>query len=325
MKGVLAATVLVLGVALFGCGGLPALEEDTTETLQIESVDLPGRLWDPFMPPISDGSPVTIEGRLTIPATEEPVPAVIVTHGCGGMGGAERGWVDDLVDEGMAVLLLDSFGAREISTVCFGLETLNVGSVLVDVFRAADVLDDHPYVDGSRIAIMGLSFGGRSALWSALTRFQDAYDGIAFQAHVAFYPSTCYIRLVDDTEVSGGPIRIFHGTEDDWVPIEPCEDYVNRLTARGVDAEVYRFPGALHSFDNETLAISGFNQVDAPSPRNCEFVEIEGEIIDPDTGQVAGVGSPCVELGVTYGYDAKAHARAKTLLMDFLAEVFGMD
>ena len=325
MKGALTATVVMLGLALTACQGLPPLEEETSETLQIESVDLPGALWDPFMPALSDGSPVTLDGRLTVPPTDEPVPAVIVTHGCGGPSGAERGWVDDLVGAGFGVLLLDSFGGRGISTVCFARETVNVASILVDVFRAAEALDAHPYIDGSRIAVMGLSFGGRAALWSSLTRFQNRYEGKPLQAHIAFYPSTCFIRLEDETDVSGGPIRIFHGTEDDWTPIDQCQAYVDRVAAEGVDAELFPFLGALHSFDNETLDISGLNRIDAPSPRNCEFVEVDNEIIDLDTGELAGVDSPCVELGVTYGYDAKAHAEARILLLDFLSAVFAED
>lgn len=50
MRRGLATAVVMTAVALIGCGTLPELEEDTSETLQIESVDLPGRLWDPFMP-----------------------------------------------------------------------------------------------------------------------------------------------------------------------------------------------------------------------------------------------------------------------------------
>lgn len=324
MRPVLVAG-LVWGLTITACSGPPSLEEDTTETLQIESVDLPGRLWDPFMPPLSEGSPVTVDGRLTIPATDEQAPAVIITHGCGGIGGAERGWVDDLVDEGIAVLLLDSFGGRGIATVCFGRETVNVGSILVDVFRAAETLDNHEYIDGSRVAVMGLSFGGRTALWSSLTRFQDLYEGRPLQAHIAFYPSTCFIRLENEADVSEGPIRIFHGTEDDWTPIDQCQGYVDRLLDAGVDVGLHAFEGALHSFDNETLGLSGSSRIDAPSPRDCEFVEVDGEIIDTDTGDIAGVGSPCVELGVTYGYDAKSHAEAKTLLLDFLSEVLDQE
>jgi dienelactone hydrolase len=325
MRGSLVTITGVVLVVSTACGGLSAPEETTVETLEIESVDLPGRLWEPFMPPLSEGTEVTVDGRLTIPPTEGPVPAVIVTHGCGGVGGAERGWVDDLTGAGFGVLLLDSFGGRSIATVCFGRETVNVSSILVDVFRAAEALDAHPYIDGSRLAVMGLSFGRGAALWSSITEFQDLYGGEPLDAYIAFYPSTCFIRLEDEAEVSGGPIRIFHGTEDDWTPIDQCQEYVDRIAARGVDAGLFAFDGARHSFDNETLPISGFSRLNAPSPRNCDFFEMDGEIVDPDSGGVAGVESTCVELGVTYGYDPAAHAEARSLLIDLLTETLGQD
>lgn len=317
-------SLCLISVLAVSCSGLSPLEAESTETVKIESVSLPGALWDPFMPAISEGEKATIDGRLTIPATDEPVPAVIITHGCGGIGGAERGWVDDFVDAGYAVLLLDSFGGRGISSICFGRETVNVASIIVDVYRAAEVLDDHQYIDGDRLAIMGLSFGGRTAVWSAMDRFQETYGGEPLQAHVAFYPSTCFIRLQDE-HLTSGPIRIFHGTEDDWTPIDQCETFVDRMSAAGADIALFPFEGARHSFDNETLDNASYSRINALSPRECDFVETDGDIIDSDTGRVAGVGSVCVRLGVTYGYNAQAHQEAKTKLLEFLAEQFASD
>lgn len=320
MKVALTVAFMVVALTVVACSSLDPLEEQRVEALEIDSVDFPGRLWEPFLPPLSDGEAVLVGGRLTIPPTDDPVPAVIITHGCGGPGGAERGWVDDLVDAGYAVLLLDSFGGRGISTICFGRETLNVASMVVDVYRAAARLSQHEYIDGSRLAVMGFSLGGRTALWSALDRFQDRYDGQPLQAHIAFYPSTCFIQLENEHEVSGGPIRVFHGTADDWTPIGQCREYVERVSAAGVDAALFAYEGALHSFDNETLDSGIVGRLEAPSPRNCEFFEIDGQIIDPDIEDVAGVDSPCVELGVTYGHDPGAHRAARADLLDVLAE-----
>ena len=303
------------------CSDLEPLAETTRETIEIESVDLPGALWDPLMPPISTGVPVTIDARLTLPPTDEPVPVVILTHGCGGVGDGEIGWVSFLERMGIGTLLVDSFSARGISSICSGGETVNLGSILVDVFRGAEVIDDHPYVDGNRMAILGLSFGGRAALWSALTRFQDLYDGREFLGHVAFYPSTCYIQLEGEDEVSDGPIRIFHGTADDWTPIDQCRDYIGRLSNAGVDAELLEYEGAHHAFDNSSIQVAEL-AIDALSPRNCTFVERGGEIIDVTTGEPAGVTSRCVRLGVHVGYDEQSRDRAREDLLAFLEEVF---
>ncbi len=315
--------VLALGLAVGACSGLESLTEPLSEQVAIETLDLPGRLWDPFMPSPASGVPVTIQGLLTIPATEVPVPAVIIAHGCGGVSGGELGWIPDLEAVGIATLVIDSFRARGIESICSGEQTINVASPIVDVYRAADLLAANPYIDDSKIAVMGLSFGGRAALWSALTRFQETYHGRPFAAYVAFYPSTCYIRLRDEAVVTGGPIRIFHGTADDWTPIDQCREMIDRLKTSGVDAALYTYQGAPHAFDNKSLAWAQIQlDLDFASPRNCTFIEEKGSIIDPQTSLIAGVDSPCVERGVHYGYDSAAREAAKEDLIALLGGVF---
>lgn len=303
------------------CSGAPALTETTRQTITFESVDLPGALWDPFMPDIEDGEAVTIEARLTLPPTENRVPVVLITHGCGGPGDSELSWASFLANHGIASLSIDHFGGRGISRICDGGETVNVASVLVDVYRAADALEAIPYIDADRMALFGLSFGGRTALWSAMTRFRDQYGGRTFSGHVALYPSTCFIRLQDEEEVTGAPIRILHGTADDWTPIGQCQEYVDRMITHGVDIELFAYEGAPHAFDNSS-APSPPVEIPAVSPRACSFEERDGEIIDTETGEVAGVRSSCVETGVHIGFDSSARDQARVDLTVFLDHIF---
>ena len=53
-----------------------------------------------------------------------------------------------------------------------------------------------------------------------------------FAHHIAFYPG-CYFKYVDDEAVTTRPIRIFHGTADDWTPIEPCRALSSGCVAPG--------------------------------------------------------------------------------------------
>jgi dienelactone hydrolase len=320
--GVHRRCALLAVVALAACDAEPTPVEEAREELQIDSVALPGRLWDPLFPPLDSGSPVTIGGALTIPAADGPVPAVIIEHGCGGAG-TQNEWVPVLADAGIATVALDSFSGRGVQQLCSGKETLNVADLIIDVYRTADLLRDDPRIDGDRIAVMGHSFGGRTALWSSLRRAQDAYDGTPFAGYVAFYPATCFIQLEDEVEVAGGPIRILHGTDDDWTPIAQCDALIGRLDAAGVDAAIHRYEGALHGFDIRGLAWAVRHvQPSAVSPRSCTFVERDGTIVDAETGGIADVGAPCVERGVTLGFDADARASAEDDLLTFLDEIF---
>jgi dienelactone hydrolase len=139
-----------------------------------------------------------------------------------------------------------------VRSVCISFDTrTHVASVMVDAYRALDFLAANPRVDASRIAILGASFGGRTALWTSSIRFRERYSPSRanFAAHLAFYPAACWITLADEVSVSGVPIRIFHGTADERGPIGPCRAYVERLRRAGKDAALLEYPGAPHSFD----------------------------------------------------------------------------
>ena len=230
---------------------------------------------------------------------------MIVTHGCGGIGGAELGWPRELEAVGIASFVIDGFEGRGVENACRGAQGVNQASLLVDLYRAADMLADHPYVDDSKIVVMGFSMGGRSALWSAMERFQERYDGRPLAAHAAFYPLGCYVQLEAETDVVGGPIRIFHGVADDWLPIAQCEDYVDRLGAGGVDINLFAYEDALHGFDDRGLT-RDIGVIGALSPRNCRVVETNGVLTETTAGEPSTVNASCIERGATIGYSSSS-------------------
>ncbi len=274
-----------------------------------------------FLTGRKDGKPVTIAGELRLPRPgNERLPAVILLHGSGGVSGYVLDWEQYLNGLGVATFVLDSFTARGISNTNNDQSQLGRLAMIVDVYRALEVLAKHPRIDPPRIALMGFSRGGRAALYASLKRFQRLHGpvGAEFAGYLVFYP-TCDTTFHEDEDVADKPIRIFHGSADDYVPLAPCRAYVARLQAKGKNVQLTEYAGAAHNFDNRALK-KPLKLEKAQTTRKCELAEAEdGVIINVKTGQPFTYADPCVEYGPTLAYDEKAFTEARQAVKDFVA------
>jgi dienelactone hydrolase len=312
LAGLIAGALAVAGTALTATD---------SSRLRFDSVTLS----DPqFLTGAQGGQPVEIWGDLRLPAAdEERFPAVILIHGSGGVGPHEERWADELASIGAATFILDSFSARGINETAEDQSRLSLGAMIVDAYRAAELLASHPRIDPNRIALMGFSRGGYASLYASLTRFQRLHQRVPleFVAYVAFYPF-CNATFIDDTQVSDRPIRIFHGTADDYTPISPCREYVERLRRAGKDVQLIEYPGAQHGFDSPGREPSVFLPR-LVNPSRCFFVErAPGVVVHRDSGQPVDFRDACFTRGVTLGYDARAHADATQSVKTLLSTVF---
>jgi dienelactone hydrolase len=291
------------------------IEIHTFETLTLTSKQ--------FLTGAKDGIPVRIGGALRLPQGTSRIPAVLLVHGSAGIGANVDRWAQGLIEIGVATFVLDSFTGRGITETVTDQSRLGHLSMIVDAFRALELLSKHAQVDASRIAVMGFSKGGFVALYSSLKRFQRMYAtaNVEFAAHIPFYPP-CNTVYLEDERVSDRPIRVFHGAADDFVSIEPCRNYVERLRRAGKDVQLTEYAGARHVFDNPLYAPPLF-LADAITANRCLREERSGgEIVDAGTGQPASWSDPCIARGATVGYDAVATAEATKAVKTFLAATF---
>jgi dienelactone hydrolase len=310
-------------IALLAAGLLAMVDaraaDDAIELVPIASVTFEGSFASPWMPPRESGRPVTIHGVLRLPAGDRRVPAVVLLHGCSGISASETAWARSLRDHGYATLIVASFGGRGIASVCRSFERVHAMSLLADAFAGFATLAGHPRVDAARIAVLGVSLGGRPAVWAAYDRLRTAYaaDPGRFVAHVAIHSASCLIDLADDPEGPGGaPLLLVHGHDDDWVPATRCREQIERWRQRSIDAELRIYEGAAHAFDHEGLAhreVHGIANFGA-----CRFSERGGRIVD-ESGREAGHDAACVRRLGHVGYDAAASARAHADVAAFLA------
>jgi len=294
-----------------------------SERVSFSSLTFPGERLSPFMPAADKGKPTRISGILTLPAGGARVPAIVLMHGCGGVSPpAQFPWAGALNRLGAATLIVDSFRERNVREVCTGLQSVNVASVIADAYHALDFLAVHPRIDSSRIAILGASFGGRTALWTSNDRLRQLYGkgSARFAAHLALYPA-CYVTLADETNITSAPIRVFHGTADDWTPIGACRAHVDRLRQAGKDAALLEYAGARHAFDVlRSPAVRTFPE--AINPTNCALLEQDGRVVDPATGSEWDAGAKCFSRGASVGYDAEAHRKVVEDVQGFLKTLF---
>ncbi|HKA39217.1 MAG TPA: dienelactone hydrolase family protein, partial [Burkholderiales bacterium] len=275
-----------------------------------------------FLNGVKEGQPVTIAGELRLPrARTSRLPAVVLLHGSGGLSASHAAWAEELTGMGIAVFLVDSFTGRGIVSVSASQDTLGRLAMIIDAYRALDLLAPDSRIDADRIALMGFSRGGQSVLYASLRRFQKMHGppGIEFAAYIPFYPS-CNTRFRDDENVTGRPVHIHHGLDDNYVPIEPCQAYVDRLYAAGKKNVVLtEYPGAHHSFDNPANP-TPVRAERSQSTALCVLQEDgNGRVINSKTGKPFSYRDTCVRLGPTVGYNAEQHAAAVKSVKEFLA------
>lgn len=273
-----------------------------------------------FLMGVKDGPSTVIWGELRLPSEGAGrLPAVILVHGSGGVEAREVRWAEELNRLGVATFVLDSFTGRGHTRPFDASKLPGALTMIVDAYRALALLATHPRIDPGPIALMGFSRGGGVALYASLKRFQRLHGpaGLEFAAYLPFYPG-CTTTYIDDEQVSERPIRLFHGGSDDWLPLAPCQAYVDRLRRAGKDVQLTVYPGARHAFDRPDLPpVRSLPK--ALSWTRCAFIERpEGQIVSHDAGRPFDRHDPCFAAGVTIGYDPHAHSEAMHAVHAFL-------
>jgi len=200
----------------------------------------------------ASGTLEQIPATMLKPEGPGPFPAIVIMHDCSGprtrSSGAPMRWARELVEKGYVIIIHDSFTPRGFAGGVCTNSSPNRNDVAParrtpDAYAALAYLRTLPYVDGSRIGIMGGSHGGSTTLASVVAAetekepfAQEKRTG--FIAAVALFPG-CAARLGEWRTVrqAGGsnqitnyigvykpvaPLLILIGERDDWTPAEPC-------------------------------------------------------------------------------------------------------
>lgn len=194
--------------------------------------------------------PQVLNGEVHKPDGTGPFPAAVLLHGCSGINDAQRSMASHLVKQGYAALVVDSFSPRGFyGGVCGDSSKIGFKTRAQDAYGGLKYLQELPYVDPNRIALIGWSHGAISALEAVNGVYQEYFPqekNRRFRAVVAFYPVCSYVAHPRSFNVD---VLLMIGDRDDWALPMECESMIkgSEPGSRPVDYVVY--PGATHSFD----------------------------------------------------------------------------
>ena len=274
-----------------------------------------------FLTGDSDGKQVTVAGEFRIAQGSGRLPVVVMMHGSSGVGPNIEPWSHQFNAMGISTFVIDGFSGRGLTAVGPNQALLGRLNFIVDIYRSLEILAKHPRVDPDRIVLMGFSRGGQAALYASLDRFHKLWNksGAQFAAYIPFYPD-CSTTYATDTETVARPIRIFHGTPDDYNPVASCKAYLARLQQAKRDAVLTEYPDSEHGFDAGLLGLSTVAvSANAQSARNCRLREGEGGVLmNDDTKEPFTYKDACISLNPHVGGNPATAQEARKAVSEFL-------
>ncbi len=229
----------------------------------------------PSAPPgeveIPSGS-VVLHAQLYKPPGAGPFPIVIALHGCGGLSGRSesvlpryRDWAEELVKDGKAVLLPDSYGSRGLGPQCRVKERHITGrrERVADIVAARKWLAQQAWAIPDRVSLLGWGSGASAMLWAVRPQLPDHVEP-DFRSAIAFYP---------DCRASSGlgwsarvPTLILIGGKDDVYSPPACRQMIEGARGRSALTRIVIYPGAYHDFDRVNLPVHALAGTDAGTP-----------------------------------------------------------
>ncbi len=202
------------------------------------------------------------------PPGNGPFPAIVLVHTCGGIRTEIRDWTKLALEQGYVVFVTDSLGPRSVKTNCYPPSTVPLSRGIKDAFQALTHLKKFPFVDISRVGLLGFSWGamvGEMVSSNEVSRILS--QGDRFAAAVAMYPmcnlvatakypnSFEYLRPDVDR-----PLLVLMGDLDTETPPSECLPRLEALKKKGAPIEWNLYANTTHCWDCSSL--NNFSKVD---------------------------------------------------------------
>jgi dienelactone hydrolase len=201
------------------------------------------------------------------PEGEGPFPIVLQLHGCGGKKNLQERWAAVAKSAGWAVLVIDSYGHRNISkiqayaTVCTGLQLWGRERA-GDLFAMMEWARQQPWVMPDRIAVAGWSHGGWTALDAmSMMPGRDVENttrltGLGSEPLAGLVGAFIIYPYQGIGALAPGrglrvdvPVQAIVGTKDSVVGGNSVIKVLRRMKTPSTPIDVTVYEGATHAFD----------------------------------------------------------------------------
>jgi dienelactone hydrolase len=232
---------------------------------------------------------VRLNAKLFLPDNNARHPVVIIEPGSSGVGNSALAHATALTSAGIAVLVVDPFGARSVTSTVADQGQFSFAASSYDVLAAVNYLSKLPEIDSAHIGALGYSRGGTAVIQAAVSPLARAVlgQGVSLRAVAAAWPWCGY--QFEQPETRPTAIRFFVGDLDAWVSPIQCQGYAALMKDRNPEISIRVFKNAVHGFGNgQPLR----NEPDAMTALNAPitYINARGEILDPYTGAaLAGI------------------------------------
>jgi len=267
-----------------------------------------------------------VYGFLTMPNDFDSTlvyPLIIAFAGSNGWSTHHYEYLDLYRSNGIATFEVCSFKSRGVTSTVGTQIEVTTAMMVLDAYKAFEVLSLHKNINPNKIGITGWSLGGGVTLFSAWTPLKDAINpDVHFSAHLALYPPCIVVPEILD--FGEAPIHILIGELDNWTPSDACVELVNQMGKKSnISLTVY--PNAHHSFDRDgppTIKSNGYILEDCRFSMNADGAVIMNFLNIPMTTpflQKIGLAM-CVKRGPTFGGNKDAKKKSLNFAKIFMTE-----
>lgn len=176
-------------------------------------------------------------------------PGVLLVHEWWGHGDYVRKRAEQLAQLGYVALALDMYGGGkhvhnpDEAGRLAGEVTKDFEAAKERFTAALQILKDHPSTDAEHLAAIGYCFGGNIVV-------NMARAGVDLDGVVSFHGSLEPVKEKAKPGEVKASILVLNGADDEFVPQQQREAFIEEMGMAGVDYEFINYPGAKHAFTN---------------------------------------------------------------------------